>query len=202
MKNALGLLVGAPRPSIALESHYHLWKGANGRFEESHMPSAPQPPPLSGVALAEDFAGLERAEQLIIWTLRTIAVGHGECAGLRRMFAFGAGADDALLGFFITVRTLGWYGQRKLRLHVPGRLAVSPDERTILALFAETQASLIDGDETGVRQRPAQLADSRATEAVLLSLQAVASALEAGGYVLPRPQAVTPTRSGSPRLLH
>jgi hypothetical protein len=168
------------------------------------MPSAPLHPPLPGVALAEDFAGLERAEQLIVWTLRTIAVGHGECAALRRMFclAFGSGADDAFLGFFVAVRTLGWCGQRKLRLHVPGCLAVSPDERTILALFAETQASLIDGDETGVRQRLAQLVDSRATEAVLLSLQAVASALEASGYVLPRPQAVTPTRSGAPRLLH
>ena len=167
------------------------------------MPSAPPHRPAAAAIAGEDFAGLERAEQLIVWTLRAMAVGHGECPALQRMFgvAFGAGADEAFLGFFVAVRTLGWCGRRKLRVHVPGCMAISPDERAILGLFAEAQASLADGDETGVRQRLAGLVDSRAAEAVLLSLQTVAGALEAQGYALPRPQAMAPARPGG-RLLH
>ncbi|MGC1302114.1 MAG: hypothetical protein WA840_07055 [Caulobacteraceae bacterium] len=169
------------------------------------MPSAPLHIQPTGAAPADDFSGLERTEQLIVWTLRAIAIGHGECPTLRRMFGltFGAGADDAFLGFFVTVRTLGWCGRRKLRLHVPGCMAVSPDERIILALFAEAQASLADGDESGVRARLAYLLDSRATEAVLLSLQTVASTLEASGCALPRPQPIMAAeRPGATRLLH
>jgi len=169
------------------------------------MPSARLSAPIAAPNPADDFAQLARTEQLILWTLRSIAVGHGECATLRQMFAmtFGQGADDAFLGFFVTVRTLGWCGQRKLRLHVPGCMAVSPDERAILALFAEAQASLSDGDETGVRAHLSRLVDSRATEAMLLSLQTVASALEVGGHTLPRPRNVTaPGHSGAARLLH
>jgi hypothetical protein len=171
------------------------------------MPVAPQSPrPLSwDMSSAEDFARLTRAEQLIVWTLRTIAVGHGECPMVRRLFrhSFGANADDAFLGFFIAVRTLGWCGRRKLRLHVPGCMAVSPDERAIVALFAEAQASLTVGDETEVRAHLARLVDSGAAEAVLLSLQTVAGALEACGYTLPRPRTFTVSNpADAPRLLH
>jgi hypothetical protein len=149
----------------------------------------------------EDFARLERAEQLIVWTLRAIAIGHGDCPTLRRMFAltFGPEADDAFLGFFVTVRTLGWCGRRKLSLHAPGCMRVSADERAILALFTQTQAAMADGDETEVRLSLARLLDSGATEPVLLSLQAVAGALEVNGYTLPRPRPAPATR---PRVLH
>jgi hypothetical protein len=172
------------------------------------MTVAPQPPrPLPwDTSSADDFTRLTRPEQLIIWTLRTVAVGHGECPMVRRMFghSFGAGADDAFMGFFIAVRTLGWCGRRKLRLHVPGCMAVSPDEREIVALFAEAQASLTEGDETEVRARLAHLVDSGAAEAVLLSLQTVAGALEACGYTLPRPRTfiVANPTGAPPRLLH
>lgn len=171
------------------------------------MPVAPQPPRLYPweQPAADDFARLTRAEQLIVWTLRTVAVGHGECPMVRRIFrqSFGAAADDAFLSFFIAVRTLGWCGRRKLRLHVPGCMAVSPDELAIVALFAEAQASLTVGDETEVRASLAHLVDSGAAEAVLLSLQTVAGALEACGYTLPRSRTFTVSSPASaPRLLH
>ncbi len=171
------------------------------------MRVAPPPAARTTTEFSEgDFAHLTRSEQLIVWTLRTVAVGHGECPTVRQMFrlSFGASADDAFLGFFVAVRTLGWCGRRKLRLHVPGCMAVSPDERTILALFAEAQASLAEGDETAIRIRLAELVDSGAAEAVLLSLQTVAGALEAYGYALPRSSrsVAAPSVLDTPRLLH
>jgi hypothetical protein len=78
-------------------------------------------------------------------------------------------------------------------------MRVSADERAILSLFTQAQAAMADGDETDVRLSLAHLVDRGATEAVLLSLQAVAGALEVNGYTLPRP---APGPTAGPRVLH
>jgi hypothetical protein len=151
-----------------------------------------------------DFASLARPEQLVVWSVRAIALGHADCPGLSRMFglSLGHGAEDALLGFMVVVRTLGWCGRRRLRLHAPGCMHVSDDEHELLALFAAAQASLVNGDEDDLRNRLAALAEPGAHEALTLSLQAAAGALEVGGYRLdaarrkpPRPAETTAART-------
>ena len=148
------------------------------------------------------FRGLMRGEQLMLWSLRAVALGHSECPALRRAFhvALGSTAEEAFVALFVAVRTLGWCARGKLRLHVPGCDGVSGDERRLLGLFAGAQHALTDGDEGPVRRRLDAMIEPRLAEGLLSILQTVASALEVNGYSLPlRPDAVElPT----PRVLH
>jgi hypothetical protein len=136
---------------------------------------------------APRFRSLARAEQLTLWSLRAIALGHAECPALRRALhvALGSSAEEAFTSLFVAVRTLGWCARRRLRLHVPGCDGVSDDERRLLALFAAAQHALADGDEGEVRRQLDALVEPPLTEGFLMTLQTVASALEVNGYTLP-----------------
>ncbi len=134
------------------------------------------------------FHALQRGEQLTLWSVRAIALGHSECPMLRRTLdgALGQGADEAFAALFTAVRLLGWCARRRFRLHPPGCDGVSEDEAAILALFAEAQAALADGDEAAVRARLAGWVEPRLLDSLLLTVQAVAGSLELHGYTLPR----------------
>lgn len=138
-------------------------------------------------AIPDELSRLQRPEHLLLWGFRAVAMGHGDCPALRRGFAsaLGAVADETLMSMLVLVRTLGLRGRRRLRLHTPGCLCVSPDEQAILALFAAAQDSLRTGDESRVRAHLAFLIESAAGEYALFALQAVVAALDAGGHVLP-----------------
>ena len=143
--------------------------------------------------MEDDLSRLDRGAQLVVCGLRAIAMGHGDCPALARMFAlaFGSGADEAFMGLMVVVRTLGGHSQVRLRVHVPGCLRVSPDERAVLSLLAEAQAALTEGDDAAVRGRLSDMLDPGGVELVLAGLQAVAGTLEVNGYTL--------TRAGRPR---
>ena len=145
------------------------------------------------------FHGLARGEQLTLWSLRAIALGHAECPALQRALqvALGSVAEEAFTSLFVAVRTLGWCARRRLRLHVPGCDCVSDDERRLLALFAAAQHALVDGDERDVRRQLDALIDPPLTEGLLMTLQTVASALEVNGFTSP-PASAPPGR----RRLH
>jgi hypothetical protein len=133
------------------------------------------------------FHALQRSEQLTLWCVRAIALGHAECPVLRRALdgALGASAEEAFAALFTAVRTLGWCARRRFRLHAPGCDGVSEDEAALLALFAEAQAALAGGDERAVRARLQDWVEPRLLEGLLITVQAVAGALEVNGYTLP-----------------
>ncbi len=137
------------------------------------------------------FRELASGEQLTLWSVRAIALGHAECSSLQRAFhvALGSAAEEAFTALFLAVRTLGWCARRRLRLHAPGCERVSADERILLGVFAAAQQAGIDGDEACVRLRLQALVEPRLLEGLLTTLQAAASTLEVNGY---------PLRSGQP----
>lgn len=147
---------------------------------ESDLLLPGEPPPR--------FHALQRGEQLTLWCVRAIALDHAECPMLRRMLegALGRGAEETFAALFTAVRTLGWCARRRFRLHAPGCDGVSADEAALLALFAEAQAALLDGDERAVRARLCGWVEPRLLEGLLATVQAVAGVLEVHGYTLPR----------------
>ena len=149
-----------------------------GEADDPHGPDGEPPPRLRDLA---------RGEQLMLWSLRAIALGHSDCPALRRTLevALGSSAEEAFGALFVAVRTLGWCARRRLRLHVAGCDRVSGDERELLRLFAAAQQALLDGDEQEVRRRLRTLVEPPMTQGLLMTLQTVTSALEVNGYALP-----------------
>ncbi len=136
---------------------------------------------------AADVRDLFRGEHLVLLGFRALAMGHAECAGLRRTFQglLGADADDALAHMLAFVRVVGSAGSRPVRLHAPGCCGVSPDERRVLAAVAAGQASLHDVDEAPLRDALDGLLGGRASEACVFAAQAVGAALTLSGLELP-----------------
>ncbi len=134
----------------------------------------------------DDIDHLGYSQHLLLWAFRATAMGHADCPTLRKAFhaACCGLEDEALMGLLVIVRTLGFCGRRKMRLHVPGCRCVSADERTILSLFAAAKVSVEDGDETEVRAELCELVDASLSEALLLALQTVTSALETNGHAV------------------
>ncbi len=133
------------------------------------------------------FQDLARGEQLMLWSLRVIALGHADCPALQRALqvALGSSAEEAFTALFVAIRTLGWCARRRLRLHVPGCDCVGEDEASLLSLFAAAQHALVDGDEHEAFVRLEALIEPSATPGLLMTLQTVTSALEVNGYPLP-----------------
>jgi hypothetical protein len=133
------------------------------------------------------FHTLDRSEQLTLWCVRAIALGHGDCPALRRTLegALGSAADEAFAALFAAVRTLGWCARRRFRLHVPGCDGVSEDEVALLALFAEAQRSLSLDDERAARSRLSAWVEPRLVNGLLATLVTVGGILEIAGHLLP-----------------
>ncbi len=147
----------------------------------------------------EDVRDLHRPEHLLILALRAIALGHGECPAIRQGFinACGLQGEEARLSFFVLVRQIGTTGRRKLRLHMPGCICLSADERAILAVVAAAQASLATGDEEHLRAHLRQLVEQEPPRGFLDVAQSVAGALRNHGHRLPQrvSQPLTPEAS-------
>jgi hypothetical protein len=150
------------------------------------------------------FHRLQRSEQLTLWCVRAIALGHAECPSLHRALdvALGSSAEEAFAALFTAVRTLGWCARRRFRLHAPGCDGVSEDEEALLALFSEAQAALSRGDERAVRARLQDWVEPRLLEGLLMTVQAVAGALEVNGYALPDRTEAARTLCSAGAVLH
>ena len=149
----------------------------------------------------DDIDHLGYGQHLLLWAFRATAMGHADCPTLRKAFhsACAGLEDDALMALMIVVRTLGFCGRRKMRLHVPGCRCVSADERTILALFAAARASVEMGDEAEVLSELGDLVDPSLGQGLLLALQTVTSALETNGHAV----MISETAGHAPkRVLH
>src|ERR1700748_2953591 len=101
----------------------------------------------------EDVRDPRRPEHLLVWALRAIAVGHADCPAVRQAFnaACGSAGDMARMGYFLLVRQIGVTGKRRLTLHIPGSICLSPDERSIVAVVAAAQDAIRTGDESRLR---------------------------------------------------
>jgi hypothetical protein len=130
---------------------------------------------------------LDPAEHLLVWGLRTIAVGHGDCAVLSRTFASRCGAlgAPALQAYFTLVQLIGASARRRLRVHVPGCLCVSVDETAVVGIVAAAQDAVRGGDDSLLRMRLGFLARTEAADAIRHTAQALARALAAAGQALP-----------------
>ncbi len=138
---------------------------------------------------ANDLRDLERGEHLVLFGFRSMALGHGDCPALRGAFCglLGGDADDALCSLYAFVRVVGWRGVRRVRLHMPGCCALSPDEQALIGVVAAAQMSLFDGGEALLRERLRELLGTAADdEACLMAAQTIAAALACNGLTLPQ----------------
>jgi hypothetical protein len=141
---------------------------------------------------------LDPAEHLLVWGLRTIAVGHGDCPALARTFVSRCGAmgAPALQAYFTLVQLIGMSSRRRLRVHTPGCACVSVDETAVVGIVAAAQDAVSGGDDGLLRMRLGFLARPDAAEALRHTAQALARALKAGGQALPMRIEAMPVVSG------
>lgn len=135
----------------------------------------------------ETIADLSRSEHLLVWALRAIAVGHGDCPLIAQTFARACGpmGGHALQAYFALVKFIGMSGRRRLRVHVPGCPRVSHDERTIVGIVAAAQGSTRGPEETLLGMRLRFLVQGEPHQSLLCAAQEVARVFAANGYILP-----------------
>jgi hypothetical protein len=135
----------------------------------------------------ETVQDLARAEHLLVWAMRAIALGQEDCPVVVRTFqrACGAGGDQTLQAYTIFVKYLAMAARRRLQVHVPGCLCVGPDEAATVALIAAGQRSLRDRDETELRIALADNTALRADEPLVQVVRRIARLLAVNGLTLP-----------------
>lgn len=143
---------------------------------------------------------LDELDRAVLWAIRSVAVGRGDCPSLRRTFLdlYGPPADQILCALLVLVRLVVARSPGGLRLHMPGSSAVSQDELLILAALAATQH---EGLGEGGGQEQVRWADP----CLALAFRHVARLLAGRGRRLTRPElgAVCEARAVAPaRTLH
>ncbi len=147
----------------------------------------------------EDIRDLHRPEHLLVLALRATAMGCGDCPAIRQGFltACGAEGEQARMAFFLLVRQIGVTGRRRLRLHVPGCVCLSADERAIVAVVAAAQDALHTGSEDRLRAHLRWLVEQEPSPGFLEAARCVAGVLQNHGHRLPlrltRPAPIAPT---------
>ena len=135
----------------------------------------------------ETLEDLSRPEHLLVWALRAIALGHGDCPLIARTFdkACGPMGGRAMVAYFALVKYIGMTGRRRLQVHTPGCPCVSVDETAIIGVVAAAQHPDRGTDESLLKMRMRFLVEGEPHEAFLTAARAVAGAFEASGHRLP-----------------
>jgi len=136
----------------------------------------------------ETIQDLSRPEHLLVWALRAIAIGQGDCPLIAQTFAKACGpmGGRALQAYFILVKLIGMTGRRRLQVHVPGCPCVSPDERAIIGVVAAAQDSVLGSSgEKPLEMRLRFLIGCEPHRSFLFAAREVAEVLEASGHNLP-----------------
>jgi hypothetical protein len=139
------------------------------------------------VAETEAMAVVEPApERLLVWALRAMAVGRGDCPCLLRAFgdACGRMGAPALHAYFVLVKSIGMTSRRRLRVLYPNCAHVTFDERAIVGVVAAALESLHHTDETVLRTRLRFLVDGEPDPNTLFAARAVAQIFAASGHTL------------------
>lgn len=89
-----------------------------------------------------DLWGLNPAEHMLVWALRKMVAGRGDCPMIEHEFATqcGSAAEEVLYTFGAFLSTVGHASRRRLQIGFPGCLVLTGDERQLLALVAAGQA--------------------------------------------------------------
>jgi len=140
--------------------------------------------------LLDEIGSLEdlgRPEHLLVWALRAIAIGHGDCPLVSRTFAKACGplGGQALAAYFALVRYIGMTGRRRLQVHLPGCPCVSVDETAVVGVIAAAQHPGCGSGETLLGMRMRFLVGGEPHEAFLSAARAVAGVLAASGHIPP-----------------
>jgi len=138
------------------------------------------------LAVTEAMALVE-PERLLVWALRAMAVGRGDCPGLLRAFnnACGRMGAPALHAYFVLVKSIGMTSRRRLRVLCPSCPDFTFDERAIVGVVAAALESLHHTDETQLRTRLRFLVDGEPDPNTLFAARAVAQIFAASGHELP-----------------
>lgn len=122
---------------------------------------------------------LGRAGGLTVWSFRALAMGHGPCPVLSGalMGRFADAYPAVLADLHTFVQMVGYLGQRKIRLSVPGCLCVTRDERIVIGALAAVQG----GDAAGARDRLADLLDRPPSAALERLLDSIVGSFSAAG---------------------
>ena len=130
---------------------------------------------------------LDPAEHLLIWGLRTMAVGHGDCPAMGQTFErlCGGMGQATLQAHFILVRLLGMGARRQMRVHAPGCPCVGADETAVVGLVAAAQQALRNGDDGLLRLRLGFMARQDCSDTVRSAVMGLAQVLSLSGRTLP-----------------
>jgi hypothetical protein len=142
--------------------------------------------------MAEDaLAGTESTvvaepERLLVWALRAMAAGRGDCPGLLRAFgdACGRMGAPALHAYFVLVRSIGVTSRRRLRVLYPSCSGFTFDERAIVGVVAAALESLHHTDETVLKSRLRFLVDGEPDPNTMFAARAVAQIFAACGHTI------------------
>ena len=129
---------------------------------------------------------LNAGERLLVWSLRTMAVGHSDCPLMEQTFGrlCGPMGPAVLQAHFILMKLIGMTARRPLRVHAPGCICLGADETAVVGVVAAAQAALT-GDDGLLRLRIAFLARSESGETLRCAAMALARVLSLGGQTLP-----------------
>ncbi len=148
---------------------------------------------------------LDPAEHLLVWSLRAMATGHGDCPALGQTFERLCGplGQAALQAHFILVRMLGMSARRQMRVHTPGCPCVGVDETAVVGLVAAAQQALRDSDDGLLRLRLGFLVGRGSTDTVRSAAMGLAQVLSLSGRKLPvRMDDPVVGEPGRPRVVH
>jgi hypothetical protein len=156
---------------------------------------------LEGAAPAapHSLAALSYGEHFLIWVLRRIASGRGNCPLMAREFvdACGAEAGEARAAYGWFLEELARAGRRPLQLGIPGWPALTLDERLLLAVFAAAQAEEL----ARLRAHLAWLFKGESNANLETAVGVVTAALARNGHRLPLPAAPLPAATGEMSIL-
>ena len=145
---------------------------------------------------------LDPAEHLLVWSLRAMAVGHGDCPALSQTFErlCGPMGQAVLQAHFILVRLVGMSARRQLRVHAPGCPCVGADETAVVGLVAAAQDALRSGSDDLLRFRLGFLIEQSSVETVRTAAMGLAQVLNLSGRALPVRTEDRAERSDAPAL--
>lgn len=148
-----------------------------------------------GEALPDRAQATDYVEHLLIWAWRRIAGGRVDCPVMAREFTDACAEDgrELLITYCTFLRALAFARRRPVAVGLPGRVALTIDERRVLSLLAALQADEPARLEAHLRwmSTPARRLDLR------IAAAALARALAVNGLLLAPPPAQA-ARTSSP----
>jgi hypothetical protein len=168
----------------------------------SHIIAAERERTMTKAPPGERLEDLGSAEHLLIWSMRTIALGYDDCPIVGRTFRRVCGdacATQALQTHAIFVKYLAMAARRPLQVQLPGCSLLAPGEAAVLAILAAAQRS----DEAEVRLALRELTGAPPDGGLILVAQELARLLRAAGHLLSERRDETLRRAhepGPPRL--